>query len=80
MTRIVQTVLGALLLAVAAALALSAVTSKGTVVLTWPLASVVGGFGVTGGFFVSKSLMSETIATGVKAALDILKRDKPVAP
>lgn len=78
MNRIVQTVLGALLLAVAAVLALSAVTSKGVVVLTWPLASVIAGFGVTGGFFVSKSLMSAAISGAVKAARDVLR--KPVAP
>jgi len=80
MSRVAQSLLGALLLAVAAVLAVSAVTSKGAVVLTWPVASVIAGFGVTGGFFVSKSLMSETIATILKAALDILRRDKPVAP
>ena len=80
MSRVAQSVLGALLVLGALVLAGVSVTSKGAVVLTWPVASVIAGFGVTGGFFVSKSLMSETIATILKAALDILRRDKPVAP
>jgi hypothetical protein len=76
-TRLAQSVLGVLLLAVAAVLALSAVTSKGVVVLTWPLASVIAGFGVTGGFFISKSLMVDAIKTVAGAAF---WRVKPPTP
>lgn len=77
MTRVVQSALGVLLLAVAAVLALSAVTSKGVVVLTWPLASVIAGFGVTGGFFISKSLMVDAIKTVAGA---VRRAKPPVAP
>jgi len=76
MNRVVQTVLGILLLVVAAVLALGTVTSKGSVVLAWPLASIILTFAVVGGFFVSKSLMTDAIKTVAGA----VRRAKPTTP
>ena len=63
MSRVAQSVLGALLLVMAGAMALLAVTSKGVVVMTVPLAAVILVFAGIGGFFVSKSLMTDAIKT-----------------
>ena len=63
MSRVAQSLLGALLLVMAGAMALLAVTSKGVVVMTVPLAAVILVFAGIGGFFVSKSLMTDAIKT-----------------
>lgn len=68
MTRIVQTVLGVLLLGVSAFLAIGSVTAKGAVAMDWPVAVIILAFATIGGFFVSKSLMVEAIRTVASAA------------
>ena len=70
MNKIVQTILGVVLLGVAAVLAFGAVTSKGAVVLSWPLASCILTFATIGGFLASKSLMESAI----KAVADAARR------
>ena len=76
MNRIVQTIIGVALLGLAGVMAIGAVTSKGAVVMAWPLAVVILAFATIGGFFCSKSLMTEAIKTVAGA----VRRAKPVAP
>ena len=76
MNRVVQSIVGIVLLMVAAAVALASVTSKGAVVMTWEVVAVVLAFATVGGFMCSKSLMVEMLSTVAKT----VKRSKPVAP
>lgn len=76
MNRLVQTIVGVVLLGVAGVLAIGAVSSKGAVVMAWPLAAVILVFATIGGFFVSKSLMTDAIKTVAGA----VKRVKPPTP
>lgn len=73
MNRVFQSILGVVLLGVAGTLAIGAVTSKGAVVMEWPLASIILAFAVLGGFLISKSLMVEAIKTVSSA----VKKAKP---
>lgn len=70
MNRILQTVLGVAMLGFAAVLALGAIrpTADGAVSMAWPVAVVVLAFTVMGGFFVSKSLMTDALKTLAGAA------------
>ena len=76
MNRIVQTIIGVVLLGLAGVMAIAAMTSKGAIVLAWPHAVVILAFATIGGFFCSKSLMTEAIKTVAGA----VRRVKPVAP
>jgi hypothetical protein len=77
MHRIVQTILGVLLLGVAGVLAIGAVNAKGTVALDWPTAAVILAFATIGGFFVSKSLMTDLFKTVASAATRARKGPTP---
>ena len=74
--RIVQSVLGALLVLAALVLAGVSVTSKGAVVMEWPLASICLTALILGGFLISKSLMTDAIKTVAGA----VRRVKPPTP
>ena len=76
MNRIVQSVLGGLLVLAALVLAGVSVTSKGAVVMEWPLASICLTALVLGGFLISRSLMVEAIGTIAK----VVRRVKPPTP
>ena len=59
MNRIFQSILGSVLLLAAVGLAASAVTSKGAVVIEWPLASIILVLAAIGGHLISKSLWTD---------------------
>jgi hypothetical protein len=75
-SRVAQSLLGALLVLAGLTLAGISVTSKGAVVMEWPLASICLTALILGGFFLSKSLMVEAIKTVADAA----RRSKASAP
>jgi len=75
-SRVAQSVLGALLVLGALVLAGVSVTSKGAVVMAWPLASICLTALILGGFLVSKSLMTDAIKTVAGA----VRRAKPTTP
>lgn len=72
MTRLFQSLLGAGLFAAGCFLAIAAVTSKGVVVLEWPLATIILTLIAAGGHLVSKSLWLDA----VKGVTQVLKARK----
>ena len=73
MSRLVQTVLGIAMLGVGAFLAIGSITAKGAVALEWPTAVVILAFATVGGFFVSKSLMTDLVKSVTSAVKRVRK-------
>lgn len=67
MRRVVETMVGIILLGVAGTLAIGSVTSKGAVSMEWPLAVVILTLVAAGGHLVSKSLWTSVVGDAVKA-------------
>jgi len=79
MTRVVTTLVGVGLLALAAFLAVAAIrpAADGTVSLSWSVAAIILLCVGMGGFFVSRSLMTDFIRTVASAARRARKSGAP---